>query len=363
MTAGKFGMIPSSVLKPGLVSRGAFRLYCFLRARFRSEKHPVYDASKLACSALGITDRTYWKLMRQLRDAGLVEVAPPPADATTQDGRRNTYRFRGRGKGEAFVKVPAFVLESGLSASAVRVYAVLASYPRDKNGKQMCPVEDEMCSRFGVSEKTFRRGLNELIAAGILIREQTYHRSSRTRRNTYRFPEAVSERSKRSTIERSKQSTNPESHEPEMTGRCDLKRPLGVTRNDRSYIGTRERLLENVKQETGVMPQAASEISDLKSKKEAGTTRRKSKRLTSLPSDFTVTEAMEQWAKENCPGVELTGATERFKKHYTAKGWESGDWTVVWRSWIQRTRPEPDQRPQDWWFDTEPITGHREAGW
>lgn len=60
-----------------------------------------------------------------------------------------------------------------------------------------------------------------------------------------------------------------------------------------------------------------------------------SKRATSLPVDFTITETMREWAiaKGLNPAV-LQSETEKFSYHHGSKGNTFKDWKKAWQKWM-----------------------------
>lgn len=70
------------------------------------------------------------------------------------------------------------------------------------------------------------------------------------------------------------------------------------------------------------------------------TERKPRKRARRLPADFTITDDMRQWARENdLDHLDLDGITKNFIDHWNA---ESGakasklDWVAAWRTWVRR---------------------------
>jgi Helix-turn-helix domain len=58
-------------------------------------------------------------------------------------------------------------------------------------------------------------------------------------------------------------------------------------------------------------------------------------RATTVPSSFTVTPQMRDWAKEHVPRLDLKTETENFLDHHRAKGTTFKDWTAAWRTWMR----------------------------
>jgi len=74
------------------------------------------------------------------------------------------------------------------------------------------------------------------------------------------------------------------------------------------------------------------------------------KRATRIPDDFTVTPAMAQWARDNCPELIRRGRgkreTEKFINHWHAASGRTAtkhDWEAAWRNWMLKA--EDDLEP------------------
>lgn len=59
---------------------------------------------------------------------------------------------------------------------------------------------------------------------------------------------------------------------------------------------------------------------------------RKKKTLTTIPDDFTVSDSMREWFKENCTVISLESETASFIERCKAKGTEYKDWEAGWRT-------------------------------
>ena len=62
---------------------------------------------------------------------------------------------------------------------------------------------------------------------------------------------------------------------------------------------------------------------------------KKTSRASRLPEDFTVTDAMQSWAAENTPRIDLAVETENFKDDALAKDKAFKDWAAAWRTWMR----------------------------
>lgn len=59
---------------------------------------------------------------------------------------------------------------------------------------------------------------------------------------------------------------------------------------------------------------------------------KRTKRSTTLPNDFTVTDSMASWFSINCPRLDIDSETAQFKERCIAKGTEYVDWSAGWRT-------------------------------
>lgn len=60
------------------------------------------------------------------------------------------------------------------------------------------------------------------------------------------------------------------------------------------------------------------------------------------PSDFQVTEDLIQWAKAECPAVDIHAETEAFRDHEFSKPYTK--WPSVWRNWMRKAQRFAEQR-------------------
>ncbi len=69
------------------------------------------------------------------------------------------------------------------------------------------------------------------------------------------------------------------------------------------------------------------------------------RRATRIPDDFTATEAMIAWARENTPDVGRA-ETENFRDYWVAatRNAEKRDWVAAWRFWMRREQKRHDER-------------------
>jgi hypothetical protein len=65
----------------------------------------------------------------------------------------------------------------------------------------------------------------------------------------------------------------------------------------------------------------------------------RSKRATSVPNDFEITDDMRIWASQagfTNIGDLLVAETEKFLDYYRSRGQLMKDWVAAWRNWIRR---------------------------
>ena len=73
---------------------------------------------------------------------------------------------------------------------------------------------------------------------------------------------------------------------------------------------------------------------------------------TPLPSDFSVSQEMREWATKRLPGVDVDSETEKFVCHHRAEGASSRDWVSRWKKWMLHAKDfkktdssaEPDEK-------------------
>lgn len=66
---------------------------------------------------------------------------------------------------------------------------------------------------------------------------------------------------------------------------------------------------------------------------------RASKRAGRIPDDFTLTEELAQWGRENAPNVNGAYETAKFIDYWRAKSGRDAtkkDWVATWRNWIRK---------------------------
>jgi hypothetical protein len=80
--------------------------------------------------------------------------------------------------------------------------------------------------------------------------------------------------------------------------------------------------------------------------------KKRSKKACRVPEPFEITDAMEAWAAETTPGVDLAWETDKFVDYWLAKSGSSAtklDWTRTWQNWIRSAferLPRTANRPQ-----------------
>ena len=71
------------------------------------------------------------------------------------------------------------------------------------------------------------------------------------------------------------------------------------------------------------------------------------RKATTIPNDFSITDEMREWAKQNHPAVDIDTATLDFKDYWETKAGDNKktDWNRTWQRWIRTTRPNPSWKP------------------
>lgn len=73
----------------------------------------------------------------------------------------------------------------------------------------------------------------------------------------------------------------------------------------------------------------------------------KPKKATRIPEQFTVTEDMVDWARENTPDVDGRTETAKFIDYWTAKSGRDAaklDWIATWRNWMRNAQERTGAR-------------------
>jgi len=60
----------------------------------------------------------------------------------------------------------------------------------------------------------------------------------------------------------------------------------------------------------------------------------------SLPSDFSLTDEMREWARGNRSDIDVDKATKKFTRHHRAKGTQAVDFRPLWETWIENENPD-----------------------
>lgn len=80
---------------------------------------------------------------------------------------------------------------------------------------------------------------------------------------------------------------------------------------------------------------------DSESERESTLKRAPTPRGTRVPDPFVVTEEMRTWAETECPNVDWTLESKKFKDHWIAQPGAKGvklNWNAVWRNWMRRAQ-------------------------
>ena len=75
--------------------------------------------------------------------------------------------------------------------------------------------------------------------------------------------------------------------------------------------------------------------------------KRATPRGTRIPAEFTVTDAMVTWARENAPNVNGRLETDQFRDYWSAKSGKDAtklDWAATWRTWMRKAEQDAGRR-------------------
>jgi len=61
------------------------------------------------------------------------------------------------------------------------------------------------------------------------------------------------------------------------------------------------------------------------------------------PSSFLIDAGLQQWARENVPGVDIRAETEKFRDYTFSKAMT--DWPGTWRNWMRKAAEDAQRRP------------------
>lgn len=190
---------------------------------------------------------------------------------------------------EPFAIVPESLLTE--KSDVVKLYALLDRYAR--KDRRLWPGQAELAERMACSDRHIRRLLARLEAVGLLHEVKRRYNGSTVYRLLRVPPDAA---------------RNPGPGSPQRPD-CTVQ----VTPTDRTGESTLSGLGS---------PPKESHL-------------REPKKARGLPSDFTVSPVLREWAKEKVPSVDIDAETEMWKDHHLAKGSTFKDWNAAWRKWMQ----------------------------
>lgn len=245
-----------------------------------------------------------------------------------------------------FAIIPETILDTDVSAQAIRLYAVLRRYADQRTGHAH-PSRKTLATRMRVRDvKTVDRAVADLERIGAVST----------------FPRYVGEDGSVALV---KDAAHPEQTSNGYTVHAQIS---GQGRGTEGRGGPPSG-------GEGVLPLEGDEPEPLEpepGEPEKTVPRERGKATTSkgtrLPDDFPVTAEMEAWATTNAPGTSMRDH-DRFCDYWRAKAGRDAvkvDWLATWRNWMRRAsderpggagalprpggsgpRPGPDQRAAD----------------
>ena len=138
-----------------------------------------------------------------------------------------------------------------------------------------------------------------------------------------------------------KPSDTPSATRERKARQREKARDTGVTETPSRDVTPRHAIEESRSEESRVDQKRVDESVGV-------ATPRRAQRATPAPDDFPITPAMQQWADEHAPGVDVQAETQRFLDRNRAKGETYKDWVAAWRNWLTSpyAKAPAQERPQ-----------------
>ena len=187
-----------------------------------------------------------------------------------------------------FSIVPEWVLDRGLSSTALKLYIVLARFADWDTGIAF-PARDTLAERMGCTEKTVDRVVKELVEAGCIDK----HSRGRYQSAQYRVLQVDPKGTKMSTDE-----TKMSGEGTKMSSRLDKNVHLTITTEQ----------------------EPKNDIA---------------KKATRMPTDWQPSPEVVDAFSQKWPSLSFFAELEAFTDHHTAKGSTFKDWDAAFRSWCR----------------------------
>lgn len=86
-------------------------------------------------------------------------------------------------------------------------------------------------------------------------------------------------------------------------------------------------------------------VNEVRPNHQQPSTKQKEDKTTLLPEDWQPTAEDIEWAKQECPHVEVKHETDKFRDYWLTTGKRKSNWRFTWRNWIRRSRAVWAPRP------------------
>ncbi|PZE23879.1 helix-turn-helix domain-containing protein [Curtobacterium sp. MCBD17_028] len=195
-----------------------------------------------------------------------------------------------------FAIVPEWVLDSGVSGNAVKLYAILRRYADNATGEAH-PSRRTLATRMGFSRpQSIDPIVQELVQASAVSTFERWTHAGDQDSNGYHVRTQAPHRVVRQSA------------------------PPVVRQSARGVV-----------RETAHKPEPV----ELEPEELEGPRKRGSR----LPESFAVDDVMRQWAKVNAPSVDVVAETEIFREHWGSKAGRDAvkvNWRLTWQTWMRR---------------------------
>ena len=224
-----------------------------------------------------------------------------------------------------FSIVPEWVLDRGLSSTALKLYIVLARFADWDTGIAF-PARDTLAERMGCTEKTVDRVVKELVDAGCIDK----HSRGRYQSAQYRVLQVDPRGTKMSTDE-----TKMSGEGTKMSTRLDKNVHLTIT--------TEQEPLE--RKPINVVNQRKPKL---------------------VADDYEPSDRITESFEDQYPGLILEDELEKFRDHHMATGSDFKDWDRAFRKWLRNAlqwSPEARKRKAQTISDEEWEAFKKENGY
>jgi hypothetical protein len=184
-----------------------------------------------------------------------------------------------------------------LSVNAKALYALLATYA-DREG-ECFPSNTTLATCLGVTDRSIRTWVGELVAGGVVFREAQYADGRQINSRTFLIDVVAS---------------------------------------------TREEGLFPLGEEAGVTPGGERGFLQNNTSKNKTSKNTSPRRATGIPKDFKPDADLREWTRVNCPHIDAHFEWLQFCDHALATGRLQKDWNGCWRTWARRAEKQEAEK-------------------